>query len=216
MDMNTRLMIAAKKTITSEGLVGQIIATSDLTLTCWITEQAEFQEKYLTHQPDCILLGYRFFEAETTTKVDSFTTQNKDANILVLYSQLNKQLITDLMDSGAKGIISPGIADFNQLNEAIRCVAKGRTYLCQYAMEILLGGLFRRELAPDSDHEISQREKQIIRLIAEGNSSKEIAKQLEISPSTVDVHRKNIMRKIGAHKVAEITRYAVKKQIVAA
>ena len=53
-------------------------------------------------------------------------------------------------------------------------------------------------------------------MITEGNSSKEIAKKLEISPATVDVHRKNLMRKIGAHKVAEITRYAIKNQIVAA
>ena len=53
-------------------------------------------------------------------------------------------------------------------------------------------------------------------MITEGNSSKEIAKKLEISPATVDVHRKNLMRKIGAHKVAEITRYAIKNQIVEA
>jgi len=53
-------------------------------------------------------------------------------------------------------------------------------------------------------------------MITEGNSSKEIAEKLEISPATVDVHRKNLMRKIGAHKVAEITRYAIKNQIVAA
>ena len=53
-------------------------------------------------------------------------------------------------------------------------------------------------------------------MITEGNSSKEIAKKLEISPATVDVHRKNLMRKIGARKVAEITRYAIKNQIVEA
>ena len=53
-------------------------------------------------------------------------------------------------------------------------------------------------------------------MITEGNSSKEIAEKLEISPATVDVHRKNLMRKIGAHKVAEITRYAIKNQIVEA
>ena len=59
------------------------------------------------------------------------------------------------------------------------------------------------------------REEQVLCLIADGFSSKEIARNLLISPNTVDVHRRNIMRKIGLHKVADLTRYAIRNQMVA-
>ena len=58
------------------------------------------------------------------------------------------------------------------------------------------------------------REEQVLRLIADGYSSKEIARNLQIAPSTVEVHRRNIMRKIGLHKVADLTRYAIRNQMV--
>ena len=57
-------------------------------------------------------------------------------------------------------------------------------------------------------------EEQVLRLIADGYSSKEIARNLQIAPSTVEVHRRNIMRKIGLHKVADLTRYAIRHQMV--
>jgi two-component system NarL family response regulator len=58
------------------------------------------------------------------------------------------------------------------------------------------------------------REEQVLRLIADGYSSKEIARNLQIAPSTVEVHRRNIMRKVGLHKVADLTRYAIRNQMV--
>ena len=62
---------------------------------------------------------------------------------------------------------------------------------------------------------LGTREEQVLRLIADGYSSKEIARKLLIAPSTVEVHRRNIMRKIGLHKVADLTRYAIRNQMVA-
>ena len=63
--------------------------------------------------------------------------------------------------------------------------------------------------------QLGDRESQVLRLIADGYSSKEIARNLHIAPSTVEVHRRNIMRKIGLHKVADLTRYAIRNQLVA-
>jgi DNA-binding NarL/FixJ family response regulator len=62
--------------------------------------------------------------------------------------------------------------------------------------------------------ELGDREEQVLRLVAVGRTSKEIARNLDISPSTVDVHRRNIMRKLGLHKVADLTRFAIRHQII--
>ena len=72
---------------------------------------------------------------------------------------------------------------------------------------------FGTGVRPVKDH-LGDREEQVLRLIADGYSSKEIARNLLIAPSTVEVHRRNIMRKIGLHKVADLTRYAIRNQMV--
>ena len=103
-------------------------------------------------------------------------------------------------------------ADFDELFAAIRAVGCGHAYLCQKSTEMLLGGLFNRN-TPNHNEPLSKREKQVIRLISDGRSSKEIARILDISPRTVEVHRRNMMRKIGVHKTAELTRYAIRSQL---
>ena len=62
--------------------------------------------------------------------------------------------------------------------------------------------------------QLGGREEQVLRLVADGYSSKEIARNLHIAPSTVEVHRRNIMRKVGLHKVADLTRYAIRNQML--
>ena len=62
--------------------------------------------------------------------------------------------------------------------------------------------------------QLGEREEQVLCLIADGYSSKQIARNLQIAPSTVEVHRRNIMRKVGLHKVADLTRYAIRNQMV--
>jgi two-component system NarL family response regulator len=98
---------------------------------------------------------------------------------------------------------------------AIRAAASGRAYLCQSAATEMMESV-RKSRAGDITvrSHLGGREEQVLRLIADGYSSKEIARNLQIAPSTVEVHRRNIMRKVGLHKVADLTRYAIRNQMV--
>lgn len=91
---------------------------------------------------------------------------------------------------------------------AIRAAASGRRYVCPLSSDA--AGIGKADLPSG----LGGRESQVLRLIADGYSSKEIARNLHIAPSTVDVHRRNIMRKVGLHKVADLTRYAIRHQMV--
>lgn len=213
--MVTRVLFASKKNLTSDGVANCLAAEANIALANWITEPDELQGAFTDHKPDCLIIGFTVFGKSTAEKLRDFITQNPSANILVITSQINRKFIQDVMEAAAKGIIFAPTADYRQLLDAIRCVSSGRTYLCRDCTEELLGGLFRQERESSECTELSGREKQIVRLIADGQSSKQIAKVLEISPATVEVHRRNIMRKIGAHKSIEIARYAIKEQLVA-
>jgi two-component system NarL family response regulator len=103
----------------------------------------------------------------------------------------------------------------DELIAAIRAAAAGRVYLCQTAAGEMMASV-RKFRAGDGlvRGALGGREEQVLRLVADGLSSKEIARNLQIAPSTVEVHRRNIMRKVGLHKVADLTRYAIRNQMV--
>jgi len=210
-----KVMIATSRNISSEGLVNYMKVQPNLRFTEWVTESTELQQKYERQTPDCLILGVTLFNEQTANQVKVFKEKNPSAKVLVITFMVSQQFVRDIMESGALGILSAPHSNYEQLLDAIYCVGSGRIYLCQESTEEMLGGLLRPEKKEVNDCvDLSKREIQIVRLIVDGHSSKEIAKLLSISPATVDVHRKNVMRKIGANKTAEIAKYAIKSELV--
>jgi two-component system NarL family response regulator len=126
----------------------------------------------------------------------------------------HRHSIIEVLDAGAKGYVST-TSSIDELMSAIRSVASGRHYLCQTAASEMMASVRKMRAGDGSGkNHLGSREEQVLRLIADGFSSKEIARNLQIAPSTVEVHRRNIMRKVGLHKVADLTRYAIRNQMV--
>ncbi len=124
--------------------------------------------------------------------------------ILSMYAQEN--YVRNAFDAGALGYILKNAIDVD-LGTAIRDVAAGK--------RVLDPGLIAAEREPDDVFDrLTQREKQILQLIAEGNSNKEIAALLNLSVNTVAVHRANLMDALGVHRTAELVLYAVRKGLV--
>lgn len=117
------------------------------------------------------------------------------------------------LDAGAMACVST-TSQLDDVLQAIRCASQGHHYLCQQLATLMLQGARNQRLESRERHGLGHREEEVLRLIADGYSSKEIARQLDIAPSTVDVHRRNIMRKIGLHKVADLTRFAIRHQMI--
>ena len=117
------------------------------------------------------------------------------------------------LDAGALACVST-TSQLDDVVQAIRSAAQGHPYLCQQLATLMLQGARRQHPLTRERHGLGHREEEVLRLIADGYSSKEIARQLQIAPSTVDVHRRNIMRKIGLHKVADLTRFAIRHQMI--
>lgn len=211
--MKKNILIASHKHMVSEGLSLRLIQEPDLAVDGWAEDVVQLERLYAEQLPDVILMCCRFQDTQTPRYIRDFVQRYPSANFLVVANSVERHLVIEVMESGAKGFVSPVNSGFDEMIAAVRSVANGNTYVCQKAAENLLGGLFNRN-QPIENETLSEREKQVVRLVSDGHSSKEIARILAISPSTVEVHRRNIMRKIGAHKTAEITRYAIRSQLV--
>jgi DNA-binding NarL/FixJ family response regulator len=124
--------------------------------------------------------------------------------ILSMYSEEN--YVRNALDAGAKGYILKDAMDID-LATAIKQVAAGQ--------KVVAPGLLTSTPEADVDHgKLTNREKQILQLIAEGKSNKEIAGLLDLSVNTVSVHRANLMEALGIHRTAELVLYAVRKGLV--
>lgn len=139
-----------------------------------------------------------------------------EAKVLGLSGHSDHRYISEMLKAGALGYITK-CAAFDELADAIRAVAGGRRYLDSKGAEAVFDDYVRRlSCKPESTPsrtELSGREREVLQLIAEGRSTKEIAAALHISVKTVETHRLQVMRKLDIHTVAGLTRYALREGI---
>lgn len=148
---------------------------------------------------------------ETTRRL---LARHPEIKVLALSTYLDRRIIQQMLDVGASGYIAKSAAGA-ELKQGIRNVVAGRSYLCSEAAALVADGLRERSGAGKEDTRVlSRREVQVATLLAEGKSAPEIAAELHIAPSTVDVHRRNLMRKLDLHNVVELTRYAIRTGLV--
>lgn len=132
--------------------------------------------------------------------------------VIALSMHSHRRFIREMLRAGASGYVLKDCA-VKELVGAIEAVVAGGTYLCPAIAGVVAKGFVSRSrsqprLAFDV---LSGREREVLQLLAEGRNSKEIAYQLGLSPSTIAVHRKNIMDKLDIHNLAELTKYAVRE-----
>lgn len=134
-----------------------------------------------------------------------------DIRILILSMYDNEQYFFEALKAGACGYVLKSVAD-RDLIEACRSAMRGESFIYPGAVTALIRDYLQRDRIPDSI--LTPREEEIVKLIAEGNSSKEIAETLVISAKTVDRHRANILAKLGMRDRLDLTRYAIRSGLV--
>jgi DNA-binding NarL/FixJ family response regulator len=139
--------------------------------------------------------------------------------IVILTLHFSDQLLRDIVEAGAHAYIMKGDAE-RDLVTAVEAVANRRSFFTAQAGDMLLNEFRGRNAVPEASsvfrNRLTGRERDIVQLLAEGKSSKEVAVALGISVKTAETHRANIMRKLELHSVSELVRYALKNQIIEA
>jgi DNA-binding NarL/FixJ family response regulator len=144
--------------------------------------------------------------------------ERPDTKILILTVHESNTLIRQVLDAGARGYVLKSDAE-RDLVAAVETVCTGGTYFTQKVSEVILDfylnkGRVLREETPDQ--RLTKRHREIVQLLAEGRSSKEVAEILNMTLKTAETHRAHIMKRMGFHSVADLVRYALRNGIIEA
>ena len=165
-------------------------------------------------KPDVVIMDIAMPELNGIDATRQILDEVPDAKVIALSMHSEKQFIEGMLQAGAAGYLLKDSA-FEELIKAIRFVCAGKKYLSPDVTDIVLQDFLSPSIGKDVENEqdLSLREREVLQLISEGRSMREIAERLNISVKTVESHRKNIMDKLNLHTVAELTRFAIKQGI---
>ncbi|HET9272510.1 MAG TPA: response regulator transcription factor [Vicinamibacterales bacterium] len=149
---------------------------------------------------------------EATRQITKRAPQTK---VLVLSMYSDEAYVTQMLKAGATGYLLKDSADVDLL-EAVQAVSQGKSFFSPAVARLMSDDYARQrgENLVDRYESLSEREREIFQLVAEGKTNKEIAALLFISPSTVETHRARIMEKLDLHSAAEIVLYAVRRGVI--
>jgi len=170
-------------------------------------------------KPDVIILDISMPGLNGVEAARRIRKSSPNTEILILSVHYSDQLIRDILDAGARGYVMKSDSD-RDLIVAVQAMADHKPFFTSKATEMMLTNFCQsgpqpqlKDLAADR---LTSREREIVQLLSEGRSSKEVATVLGISVKTADTHRANIMRKLNLHSVSELVLYAVRNQIIQA
>ena len=172
-------------------------------------------------KPDVILLDIGMPNLNGLEAARQILAALPEVAILILTMQDSDQVVREVLRAGARGFLLKSDAG-HDLVAAVEALQLQRTFFTTKVSQMVLEGFLDREKRPDghnsrpqdSDDVLTGREREVIQLLAEGKTSKEVAVTLNLSVKTAETHRSNLMRKLDLHSVADLTRYAVRNGIV--
>lgn len=158
-------------------------------------------------KPDVVIMDIAMPDLNGVEATHQILSTNPDIRIIALSMHANKQFVAGMLKAGAYGYLLKD-CDSDELITAIQMVSRNQKYIAQTISSLLINEYL--QTLTENESELSGREKEILQLLTEGKSSKEIADILFLSFKTVDAHRKNIMDKLNLRTLPELTKYAIK------
>lgn len=168
-------------------------------------------------QPHIVIMDIAMPQLNGLDAAQQITRSSPRSSVIILSMYSDEEFLLRALTAGAKGYLLKDSADADVLR-AVHAVAQGRTFFTPSIAHTLLEDYMRRlqqEGAQDRYDLLTDREREVLQLLAEGRSNKDVAALLNLSVHTVDTHRTNFMQKLGLHNTAEIVIYAMRKKIIA-
>lgn len=164
--------------------------------------------------PQVVLMDVLMPELNGLDATARAASQFPNTRILILSMNSGQEFVLQALQSGAAGYLLKNI-DPQELELAIKAVARGETYFSSSISQQVIQACLKTNGAPTSSlQKLTQRQREILQLIAEGNSTKGIASKLGISVKTVETHRADLMDTVGIHDIAGLTRYAIRMGLI--
>jgi DNA-binding NarL/FixJ family response regulator len=209
-----RVLLADDHAVLRAGLKALLSAAPDLEVIGEAADGEEVVERACTSQPDVIVMDSQMPRMGGLEATRTLKARNVSSKVLVLTTHAESHNLLPLLEAGGSGYVLKSGAD-TELIEAIRTVHRGDVFLYPAATKFLVEGSRERSAKPEVPFDgLTERERVVLKLVAEGYSGTEIAERLVISPKTVDTYRERVMQKLGLRHRWELVRYALRKGLL--
>ena len=164
-------------------------------------------------EPDLVILGIDLAESNGIDVAHSIKRIRPITEILFYTSHDEEYLIAQALRAGARGYVLKSDSE-TRLLEAVRALARHLPFFTAKASQMLLRDLVKPDVKRQADQALTARERDVVRLLVDGKSNREIASSLGISIKTVETHRSAIMRKLSLQSITDLVRYAIRNKII--
>ena len=211
---SVRILIADDHELFRRGIAAELTQVPGWVVAADVANGRDAAAAAAEIKPDIIVLDLTMPELNGLDAARKIISADPAARILILTAHESEQVVREVLSAGARGYVLKSDAG-RVLVTAVQALLDGRYFFTSTVAQMVLDGYLRSE-ARDADaaHTLSAREREIVQLLAEGNSNKDIARALDISVNTAETHRSNIMRKMGFASLAELVRYAIRNRII--
>ena len=208
-DGRLRILIADDHGIVRSGLRLLLDRQSDLEVVAEAQDGVEALEKALAERPDLAILDVTMPRMTGLQATSEIRRQAPEVQVLILSMHEDERYLFEALRAGAAGYVLKRAAD-KDLLEAVQAASRGEPFLTASAQQSLIRDFLERGEQP----ELTPREQEIVKLIAEAHTNREIAEILHLSEKTVESHRANVLQKLGMRDRVELVRYAIRNGLV--
>ena len=211
--MSIRIILADDHTIVRDGLTQLIQNEPDMEVVAQAPNGLAIVDMAREYEPDIIIMDVSMPELNGVEATRQIAHRYQKVRVLGLSMHSSKKFITEMFKAGASGYLLKDCAS-EELVEAIHAVVEGKKYLSPSITDIVIGNFVHNKADADEKSAFSvltQREREVLQLLAEGKTTKQIGRCLHISPKTVEAHRLRVMNKLKMNSIAMLTKYAVQE-----
>ncbi len=217
MTTKTKILVADDHGIVRQGLRSLLERQQDMEVAGEAGDGREAVRMAEELDPQIIVMDIAMPQLNGIDAAEQVLRTSPQTKIILLSMYADEEFLTRALTVGVKGYLLKDSAELD-LVRAVRAVAAGKSFFSPAISQALAEDYVRQLQSKglqDSYELLTPREKEIIQLLAEGKSNKEVATVLDVSPYTVETHRMHLMQKLNLHNTAEIVLYAVRKKIIA-
>jgi len=211
-----KVLLAEDHTIVRKGLRSLLDGEADIEVIGEAEDGREAIQKTQQLRPDIVLMDITMPGLNGLEATRQIKKRFPEVKVLVLTMHANEEYILQVLRAGASGYVVKQ-AVVGELVSALRAVQQGDSFLSPSVCRRVVEGYIRQAEAragKDSYGELTEREREVLQLIAEGHSNKNIAELLSVSVKTVETHRAHLLEKLGIDSTAELIRYAIRKRVI--
>jgi Response regulator containing a CheY-like receiver domain and an HTH DNA-binding domain len=208
-----RVLIADDHGIVRSGLRLLLERQPDIEVIAEAADGAEAREIAVRERPDLAILDVRMPKLTGLQATREIKKQAPEVSVLILSMHDDERYLFEALKAGASGYVLKTQAD-TDLMEAIRAVERGEPFLTPAAQQALIKDVLERGRQSEDEEELTPREEEIVKLVAEAHTTRQIAEILHLSEKTVENHRGNAMRKLGMRDRVELVRYAIRRGLI--